>query len=166
MVSATVHASSVCVCVSKRVSAKSALGSRIYRGRKKPVALVVNPHQSGDSRAMLATANSGKTFHSEIRLIQPRGPRLVNFSHRFPSPPLFFFFEIRTEAPPPPPPPLNCKFDPDRSCSRQDRASIPSPRRIFSFSLYVCVYPSICAIDRWKLIGGWKGLAWLTSGRQ
>lgn len=80
----------MCVCVSKRVSAKSALSSRIYRGRKKPVALVVNPHQSGDSRAMLATANSGKTFHSEIRLIQPRGPRLVNFSHRFPLPPFFF----------------------------------------------------------------------------
>lgn len=92
----------VCICVRlcRNACRRNPLSARIYRGRKKPVVLVVNPHQSGDSRAMPATANSGKTFHSEIRLIQPRGPRLVNFSHRFP------FFEIRREALPPSLPPL------------------------------------------------------------
>ena len=127
-----------CVCMCRNACRRNPLSARIYRGRKKPVVLVVNPHQSGDSRAMPATANSGKTFHSEIRLIQPRGPRLVNFSHRFP------FFEIRREALPSPPllSALNCKFDPDRSLfARGPCASIPSPWQIFSLALSLSIYP-------------------------
>lgn len=144
--------------VQLRVSTKSALVEFIAVVKS---LVPVNPHQSGDSRAMLATANSGKTFHSEIRLIQPWGATARKVFPAFP------FFKIRREAiqsgekrrgegegggv-------LNCKFDPDRSCALATPASIRSYRttsnqshvQIHDLSLLSC-FLALCRLA--KLIG-------------
>ena len=117
----------------------------------------VNSHQSGDSRAMLATANSGKTFHSEIRLIQPPGATARKVSPAFP------FFEIRREAIQrgEGSPALNCKFDPDRSSalSRHQPSIRSYPQRRIRATSRSTILPSfyllfpvaLCRLE--KLIG-------------
>lgn len=106
---------------------------------------------------MLATANSGKTFHSEIRLIQPPGATARKVSPAFP------FFEIRREAIQrgEGSPALNCKFDPDRSSalSRHQPSIRSYPQRRIRATSRSTILPSfyllfpvaLCRLE--KLIG-------------